>query len=102
MHNCSKLSPRTSLDYTSSKYGLRLKPPQPSKLRARTHKCNAAVMDLMLADQENIPNEVASNSPIDVALQFSTQHRVYRAMLLMREPSGLLPAEMLPEQVNLI
>lgn len=51
-------------------------------------------------EQENPPNDVASKSPIDVALQFSTQHRVYRAMLLMREPSGLLPAAMLPEQVS--
>lgn len=57
-------------------------------------------MDPEVTDAEvQIPDDVSSCTSIDVVLQFSTQHRVYRAMLLMREPSGLLPEAMLPEQV---
>lgn len=54
----------------------------------------------MMEPQVEGPDDMLSTESIDVILQMSTQHRVYRAMVLMSKPSGLVSEAMLPEEVS--
>eukprot|EP00892_Ulva_mutabilis_P003792 jgi/Ulvmu1/1785/UM119_0003.1 len=84
----------------SAKFGSRRAPSQPATERRKIQvKCHALVADVDKTDlKSQTPNDMSSTGPIDVILQMSTQHRVYRATLLMCKPSGLVPSKMQPEE----
>lgn len=100
MYNSYRL--RSHSEAPPTPFGWRRPASQPIKEgRARQAACHSTVIDHNLMEmQSQAPNDLSSAGPIDVILQMSTQHRVYRAMLLMSKPSGLLPTSMLPEEVR--